>query len=130
MNNRCSHCRVTAGLLCPGEGARGLCDRAAADDQWRAALEEGAARAVAAPSYPGTATMVGNVLAAAGRVVAAAAAGRPVRVSNAEQARRLAICEGCDQFVAADRRCLLCGCVARLKSRLATEHCPLPEPKW
>ena len=66
---------------------------------------------------------------------AARALGRAVRsgfkaVDDAEHARRLAICEACEHFDPKRGRCRKCGCKARWKARLATEHCPLPEPRW
>jgi hypothetical protein len=76
--------------------------------------------------YPSVATQVGNALGAAARFVASGGA----VVSEEEQARRLAICGQCEHFDAEAGRCKVCGCIARWKARLATEHCPLPEPKW
>jgi len=43
-----------------------------------------------------------------------------------EQERRLAICQACANF--RDGTCTLCGCVARFKKKLASEHCPIG--KW
>jgi hypothetical protein len=84
----------------------------------------------APPSYPPVTTMIGAALGAVGRTVTAVARGESPTVDEVEQARRLAICHKCDRYVAADDRCSVCGCVARWKSRLRYEHCPLPEPKW
>jgi hypothetical protein len=74
------------------------------------------------------AAQAGNAVAAAGRIVGAAFAGRQIRVSNDEYLRRLAICRTCEYFER--ERCKICGCVASWKTRLATEHCPLSPPKW
>ena len=82
----------------------------------------------APPPLPGILAQAGNALAAAGRVVAAVATGQAVAVDQAEQERRLAICRSCQWHD--NGRCELCGCVASLKARLSTEHCPLPAPKW
>jgi hypothetical protein len=82
--------------------------------------------------YPSTATMVGNALSAAGRVIAAAVTGEAVQVPTEEFERRYALCRSneCGQYDSAQDRCIKCGCVANLKTRLATEHCPLDPPKW
>jgi len=61
-------------------------------------------------------------------------AGRPRRPKE-EVARIVAICRGCEFYT--DGRCRLCGCpcnesrnVLRNKAKMATEECPLEEPKW
>jgi hypothetical protein len=77
--------------------------------------------------FPSLATEAANAAKAIGRVVSAIALGEPVSCSDEEQARRLAICQGCEQYL--DGRCLICGCVAAWKTRMMTEHCPLTEPK-
>jgi hypothetical protein len=76
--------------------------------------------------YPSLVTQVGNALGALGRVVGAVVHGEKVTVSEEEQARRMEICRSCEHF---DKgRCKLCGCFKNLKTRLATEHCPIE--KW
>lgn len=52
--------------------------------------------------------------------------------SEAEVKRRLAICEACEYFDPGPRRCkhLGCGCYLDAKTRMRSEHCPLPTPKW
>jgi hypothetical protein len=45
-----------------------------------------------------------------------------------ETKRRLAICLECPEFDPKQGRCKICGCVAKLKSRLASDHCPIN--KW
>jgi hypothetical protein len=86
--------------------------------------------AIPSPDYPPLATQAGNALSALGRVVANAVIGQPVVVSAEEQARRLAICASCPEYDAEQARCQICGCYARFKARLASEHCPLESPKW
>jgi hypothetical protein len=88
------------------------------------------ARGGPAPPYPDPIQQAINAAAAAGRAASAAVAGQPVVVDQAELLRRLAICEACPKFNADDGRCTACGCRMRYKARLATEHCPLQEPKW
>ncbi len=73
-------------------------------------------------------TIIRNALGAAARVAKAAATGQRVTVPDQERDRRLGICRGCEFYV--NKRCVKCGCVARWKARLATEHCPLPVPLW
>ena len=76
--------------------------------------------------------MAKNAAAAFGRAVSAAVSGEPVARSEEEQEKFLAICTGtettpkCEKYE--DGRCSICGCFARLKTKLATEHCPIG--KW
>ena len=82
------------------------------------------------PSLP---QMAQHALAAAGRVVQAVAAGKPVLVSAEVNAERAKVCAGCPLWDAQARGGLgkcnhrKCGCTA-LKAGLATERCPLH--KW
>jgi hypothetical protein len=69
-----------------------------------------------------------NATAAAGRVVTAAVKGDVLRVDAQTQQERFLICSKCEYFTGFS--CSLCGCVSKWKTTLATEHCPLPEPKW
>ena len=64
------------------------------------------------------------------------AAGKPVR-SDAEVARIHAICVACDYYDSKREACKLCGCRCNKQSmaqfnkiRMATERCPLDDPKW
>jgi len=50
------------------------------------------------------------------------------RVSDEEQARRLAICVDCEFFRKSDKRCAKCGCALKWKTRLQGWHCPIE--KW
>lgn len=71
-----------------------------------------------------------QIQSAAGAVVAecgAALAGEPP-VDETEKARRIELCEACEHFIAADRRCQKCGCWMDLKTRLRTAACP--QAKW
>lgn len=70
-----------------------------------------------------------HAAAAAGRVGRAIVKREPVRVSLAEQGRRLAICQSCEHFTG--RTCALCGCFGAFKAHLATEQCPDPQgDRW
>jgi hypothetical protein len=51
-------------------------------------------------------------------------------VGREEVKRRLAICLACEHYDQQQGRCTKCGCVSKWKNRLASSHCPLPEPKW
>lgn len=67
-----------------------------------------------------------NALRASGRVIKATAKGEKITISKEEQERRMAICVACEHFNG--KTCDLCGCVARWKTKLATESCPIG--KW
>lgn len=64
--------------------------------------------------------------------IAWAASGFPKRTKE-EVEQILAICAGCE-FVGkgcgGKPKCTKCGCGLRTKAGMATEHCPLEEPKW
>jgi hypothetical protein len=67
-----------------------------------------------------------NLFKAGSRVLQASMKGQKVVVSPEELERRLAICHGCEFFTGTT--CKKCGCIARFKAKLATEHCPIE--KW
>lgn len=71
-----------------------------------------------------------NLAGAAGRVVGAMLRDERVRVDEQEKSRRLEICRGCEFFNSDKGVCMKCGCIVKFKTVLATEHCPLPVPKW
>lgn len=50
------------------------------------------------------------------------------RVTDADIDARVAICEGCDFFVAESYRCIKCGCFLKFKTTLRSQHCPIN--KW
>ena len=81
---------------------------------------------------PGLIQVVGNALAAAGRVAVAVAKGEAVRVPADVRAARLSICEACEDFNPESRRCrhVGCGCFLDVKTWGATEACPRTPPKW
>ena len=49
-------------------------------------------------------------------------------IDDVTRAARLAACEACEYFIAADRRCQKCGCWMELKTKFRTATCP--ESKW
>lgn len=81
-------------------------------------------------TYPSLFQQAANAASAAGSALASMARGEPVIAPQEEQYRRMAICHACDKFDAKQGRCTLCGCYANLKTRIASEHCPLEPPKW
>ncbi len=107
------------------EAYRSKCDSTHPDhEQWRTEVIR---MATGGPrEFPSLMTQAGNVIAAAGRVIAAAAHGKQVRVSPEERDRRWGLCMTCVNLV--DDRCKLCGCHFRAKIELATERCPIG--KW
>ena len=74
--------------------------------------------------YPSIPIQVANASAAVGRVVKAAAQGTQIMVPIQQAEARQAICLDCSET----KRCFACGCYIGLKTRLATEKCPLG--KW
>lgn len=78
------------------------------------------------PKFPKPCTIISNAAGAAGRVIKAKASGQKVTVSDNERDRRMAICYICEFFTGTS--CEKCGCVARWKTKLATEKCPMG--KW
>jgi hypothetical protein len=49
-------------------------------------------------------------------------------VGAEEKAMRVAICEACEFFILADRRCSKCGCWVETKTAFRSQCCP--EAKW
>ncbi len=74
----------------------------------------------------GPASILSNAAHAAERIIKSTAAGQRVLVSDLERDRRMEICKTCEFFNG--KTCLKCGCVARWKTKLATEKCPVD--KW
>lgn len=50
------------------------------------------------------------------------------RVSDEKQEERLSICKECPRYVKFTSQCLECGCIMKLKTKLAAATCPLG--KW
>ncbi|APW60494.1 hypothetical protein [Paludisphaera borealis] len=96
-------------------------------DQYRALVVQLATGQPPEPAaYPPLATMIGNALTAGVAFIKSGCS----TVDQVEFDRRHSICEGCEHFDAAQDRCRSCGCMTNLKLWMASEHCPLPEPKW
>jgi glycosyltransferase involved in cell wall biosynthesis/ADP-heptose:LPS heptosyltransferase/predicted O-methyltransferase YrrM len=69
-----------------------------------------------------------NLAKSAAKVVSDAAKGKDVVASKEEQDRRLGICEKCDIYDIARKRCRQCGCRMDMKAMLASMRCPIG--KW
>lgn len=120
----CDHCpRVARGLSMPCRamvrGHARLCELAA---QGHAGYI--ASLCDARPAFPPLLEQAGNLAGAVGRFVASGGE----LTTPEEQVRRLAICHECPEF--SEGKCKLCGCVARWKTRLASEHCPDDPRRW
>jgi hypothetical protein len=78
------------------------------------------------PAHPSFGSMAMSAVQAAVGFVASGFA----IVDQAEQERRLAICRACEHYDSTQGRCRICGCVASLKARLASQQCPDNPPRW
>lgn len=76
-------------------------------------------------TLPPVSTQIANAGHALLRVGKALFSGKPLERSEAQKEACLAVCAGCDKWEPQAGRCLECGCFTALKSRLATEQCPL-----
>jgi hypothetical protein len=108
--------RVAGASAQPGPSA----EWTAADPAYPAAIRGGDDQSLLAESPP-LLEQARNLAAAA----AAAFASGFQRAAPEEQARRLAICGGCEHFEAEAVRCKKCGCNLSLKARLSGWHCPI-----
>lgn len=135
MTDHCEHCPIPD--LCPGRPE--WCELAATRppdstevrmivDRSRMAADLPALRGepVSQPAYPPLAQQGINLVES---LWAWAVSGFAM-ASEAEVARRTAICQSCEHWDAPARRCRICGCSTDVKIRLRTAHCPLSEPKW
>lgn len=93
----------------------GLCP----NPEYRQVIENGGT----APSRPPS--IVKQAVSFTGAAIKHVMSGLP-QASPAQQASRLAICEGCDRK--ADDKCLECGCLLVVKTSWAEQRCPLD--KW
>ena len=78
-------------------------------------------------SPPPLSQQIQSVAAALVAECGAAIAGEPP-VNAGTKSARLAACEACEFFIAADRRCQKCGCWMEVKVGFRTATCP--EGKW
>ena len=78
-------------------------------------------------SPPPRRTQIRSFAGAVAAECGAALAGEPT-VSEEEKTERIAVCEGCEFFAVADRRCSKCGCWIDAKAGFRTQQCP--ENKW
>lgn len=130
MGPKCDHCPVGGGLGCPGQEASRVCvlnDPRHADyrpdyaEVTRATARQLAAQPpLSPPNWAVSLALAFWDWAVSGFKM----------TSDAEQARRIAICEACPHFDAQPRRCRLCSCFMDYKTRLETSHCPDDPPRW
>lgn len=124
---RCPTCPVTTGecLGDTGPDAFGfLCRFAESGDPVKVAHVVNRSAASSGPArLPPLLTRAANF---AGAAVAHVAAGLP-QASPELKAARLAVCGGCDQYLASGA-CALCGCNMAVKAGWAEQRCPLG--KW
>lgn len=126
--SKCPDCPIAGACVAERPDHRWACKFATGSDSERIWLANQSARVqgLPPPEYPPLAQQAVNALKAAGRFVKSGLK----TVGKAEYERRLAICEACDQYDAEKKRCRECGCRTEYKLRMASEHCPLPEPRW
>lgn len=127
---RCEVCPQEPGVRCIGEcpGMDRICATLRGGNGSAAGIVRlatgrpcpGATPPAPSPALPGLVTRAANFAAA---VVSHVAAGLPA--AGAElAAARLAICRGCDRFVAPNG-CAVCGCNLAAKAAWAEQECPL-----
>ena len=123
MPTKCEACPVRPGTTCAGETHPAICARAAdpAEAAFRGRLGR---RSAGGAGFPSLVERAGNLAGAVARFVASGGATTTAK----ERERRLGVCRACDQF--ADGWCMRCGCNLPLKVASASEHCPLPDPRW
>lgn len=85
------------------------------------------AQSAPSPALPGLGQMARNFAGAVAAEAWAMAQGREP-VPPEEKARRLMICEGCEFFRPAERRCAKCGCKMDIKAGWRASRCPAG--KW
>lgn len=78
-------------------------------------------------SPPPRGTQVRSFVSAVAAECGAAVAGEPA-IEPEQKAERISVCEGCEFFIVADRRCSKCGCWIDAKAGFRSQQCP--EGKW
>lgn len=78
-------------------------------------------------STPSPATQIVSFINGVAAECHAVIEGQPA-ITPEQKAARLAICEGCEFFIAAERRCSRCGCNMDIKSGFRSVQCPVG--KW
>jgi len=77
---------------------------------------------------PGMGRQAKSLAGAAVSLAKAALAGKTVKASEEEIARRTALCNDCRHM--SGNRCALCGCFLKWKRTVEVWHCPDDPPKW
>lgn len=73
---------------------------------------------------PGVKQQMANVAKSLGQTVKAIVKQQPVLASEDTINNRKNICETCEFWIAANKRCSICGCFTNAKIKLANEKCP------
>jgi hypothetical protein len=79
-------------------------------------------------SLPSNMQMIKSLSSSLKNVSKALIKGEKVRLSKGEAEERMKICASCEEYIKEENRCNLCGCYMRVKTRIATEKCPIG--KW
>ena len=83
---------------------------------------------VCARVMPPLQTMAGNLVKTAAATTLGLLKGQSIITPEALQAKRKAICEACEFYVADSARCSKCGCYSKTKIAIAQAACPIR--KW
>jgi len=126
--SKCAGCPIAGLCIAESPGQAFACKFADGSDAERLWLVGQSAKLQGKPpaDYPPLVAQAGSLAKAVGRFVASGLQ----RVDDDAYRARLAICQSCDQYDADQKRCRLCGCKTSIKLRMASEHCPLDDPKW
>jgi len=126
--SKCSACPIAGQCVAERPGYDFACKFAVGSDAEKLWLANQSAKLQGKPpaEYPSIVTQAGNL----GKALVGFAKSGFKTVDDETHQARLAICQGCDQYDADQRRCKHCGCRTSAKLRMASESCPLPEPKW
>ena len=80
------------------------------------------------PRFPSGLQMAKNLSSSILNATKALTKGEKIRSSKGEAAERMKICAGCEHYIKEENRCNLCGCFLNVKTKVATERCPVG--KW
>ncbi len=117
--NRCDICPISEQIECRGETIKRFCDRMNPEHpDYEPSHIKVLARGERGKPI---ATQSATAVRAIGRFV-----GSGFKIASpSDQAMRRIICNGCDRFDASQGRCLECSCIIGIKTRMASESCPL-----
>jgi hypothetical protein len=132
MSDHCTYCPVKYGP-CVGERTKRLCElidpgHSAFDARYKQVVIDQSNRinGVVPTSMPPIHVQAKNLFRSARGWVKSGLKLAPKDVRKA----RLAICLACPKYDPSQGRCTVCTCFAKAKVFIASDCCPLPEPKW